>query len=93
MLPYLSPAQAYEIVLNELANNIDRYCKNLNFQLARDADQRADIEMLRDGIAFEKRKNATADELYDDLAQELAVTQSQLEEARKRLKHYEGGGE
>ena len=28
----------------------------------------------------------------DDLAQELAVTQSQLEEARKRLKRYEGGG-
>lgn len=29
----------------------------------------------------------------DDLAQEPAVTQSQLEEARKRLKRCEGGGD
>lgn len=28
----------------------------------------------------------------DDLAQQLAVTECQLEEARKRLKRYEGGG-
>lgn len=29
----------------------------------------------------------------DDLAQQLAVTECQLEEARKRLKRYEGGVE
>ena len=28
----------------------------------------------------------------DDLAQQLAVTECQLEEARKRLERYEGGG-
>lgn len=47
---------------------------------------------LADVMAGQRQRIAELIAKDDDLAQELAVTQSQLEEARKRLKRYEGGG-
>lgn len=59
------------------------------------ADERFAVILgeLAETLAAKKREIAELLAKFDDLAQELAVTQSQLEEARKRLKRYEGGGE
>lgn len=48
---------------------------------------------LADALTDKKRQIAELLAKVDDLAQELAVTQSQLEDARKRLERYEGGGD
>ena len=48
---------------------------------------------LADVLADKKRQIAELLEKVDDLAQQLAVTECQLEDARKRLESYEGGGE
>ena len=47
---------------------------------------------LADALTDKKRQIAELLDKVDDLAKQLAVTQSQLEEARKRLERYEGGG-
>lgn len=46
---------------------------------------------LADSLADKKRQITELLAKVDDLAQELAVTECQLEEARKRLELYEGG--
>lgn len=48
---------------------------------------------LADALTDKKRQIAELLAKVDDLAQQLAVTESQLEDARKRLERYEGGGE
>lgn len=47
---------------------------------------------LADALTDKKRQIAELLDKVDDLAQQLAVTECQLEDARKRLKRYEGGG-
>ncbi len=47
---------------------------------------------LADVLADKKRQIAELLDKVDDLAQQLAVTECQLEEARKQPKRYEGGG-
>lgn len=46
---------------------------------------------LADALADKKRQIAELLDKVDDLAQQLAVTECQLEEARKQLERYEGG--
>lgn len=50
------------------------------------------LEALEEAICEKGRTIKGLLDKVDDLAQELAVTQCQLEDARKRLKRYEGGG-
>ncbi len=47
---------------------------------------------LADALTDKKRQIAELLAKVDDLAQQLVVTECQLEEARKQLKRYEGGG-
>ena len=47
---------------------------------------------LADALTDKKRQIAELLDKVDDLAQQLAVTECQLEDARKRLERYEGGG-
>lgn len=47
---------------------------------------------LADALTDKKRQIAELLAKGDDLAQQLAVTECQLEDARKQLKRYEGGG-
>ncbi len=51
------------------------------------------IGELADVLADKKHQITELLAKVDDLAQQLAVTECQLEEARKRLRRYEGGGE
>lgn len=46
---------------------------------------------LADALTDKKRQIAELLAKVDDLAQQLAVTECQLEDARKRLERYEGG--
>ena len=46
---------------------------------------------LADALTDKKRQIAELLAKVDDLAQQLAVTECQLEDARKQLKRYEGG--
>ena len=48
---------------------------------------------LADAVVAKRRDIAELLAKVDDLAQQLAVTECQLLDARKRLEHYEGGGE
>lgn len=46
---------------------------------------------LADALTDKKRQIAELLAKVDDLAQQLAVTECQLEDARKQLERYEGG--
>ena len=75
---FLSSEESNAIIFEELAENIDRYRRDQAFLLERNRE-----------LAKERDEQKAR---VDDLAQQLAVTECQLEEARKRLDRYEGGG-
>lgn len=76
---FLSSEESNAIILQELAENIDRYRRDQEFLLERNRE-----------LSNERNEQKAR---VDDLAQQLAVTECQLEEARERLKRCEGGGD